>query len=103
MVRVIADVVVGVKDRDKKLVEMNGRSNVRVKVEAMDFFSESSTAVWVVLGPAGGGDEGSVGGWRLDFPSVQCCVFLCVFLDRMRVDGIGGDFSRMILGIIVVN
>lgn len=51
MVRAIVDVavVVGVRDRDAKLVEMNGRSNVRVKVvdvaKAMDFFSESSTAV----------------------------------------------------------
>lgn len=57
MVRVVvvADVVVAVRDRDARLVEMKGRSNVRVKVEAMDFFSESSTGG---LGPAGGGEGG---------------------------------------------
>lgn len=89
MVRVVvavADaVVVAVRDRDAKLVEMKGRSNVRVKVEAMDFFSESSTGG---LGPAGGGEgeeerwmRGSVG-WEV--PAVQC-LLLYVYSCEMGV------------------
>lgn len=84
MVRaIVAADVVGVRDRDRdaKLVEMNGRSNVRVKVvdvaKAMGLFlSESSTAVrWWCWVPREAGMRG-----RLEVRRSACMSFVCLWM-----------------------